>query len=333
MDQKVSWKTAILISIGIFVLSIILASLSSDKNSRLMSIGVSLFILSFLMPFLIRFYPVLEKIKERGNRWKSYSYIFLLIFASIILLLGILNPSSQPAQIPKEKALSQESKQEPVLEILQPPPDIKEWIGPQIVIKGKTDPNTKIKIQNNEVKVDENGIFTHTLELSEGKNTIEVIADNSQKQKKIILNIKRLGEKEIVERQSEYVSKQSVNWTDNIPQWVKDKLTSKQLKEFINVINKSSPEFRQTFVSDYAKELAQQNKIIVLGVWAKSLGLSINYQTDDAWEIVEMIKRKTNDFAYYRDEIKFLEFIVTVTDKIEGQKEYQKFLENLLKNF
>jgi hypothetical protein len=134
-------------------------------------------------------------------------------------------------------------------------------------------------------------------------------------------------------RQSGYVSKQSVNWTDNIPQWVKDKLTSEQLKEFINVINKSSPEFRQTFVSDYAKELAQQNKIIVLGVWAKSLGLSINYQTDDAWEIVEMIKRKTNDFAYYRDEIKFLEFIVTVTDKIEGQKEYQKFLENLLKNF
>jgi hypothetical protein len=202
MDQKVSWKTAILISIGVFLLSIILASFSPDKNSRLMSIGVSLFISSFLMPFVIRFYPVLGKIKEKGDRWKSYSYIFLLIFVSIVLLLGILNPNSQPANIPKEKTLSQESKQEPFLEILQPHPEIKEWTGSQIVIKGKTDPNTKIKIQNNEVKVDENGIFTYILELSEGKNTIEVVADNGQKQKKITLTITKRRQETVTSKQN-----------------------------------------------------------------------------------------------------------------------------------
>jgi hypothetical protein len=219
IDKKVSWKKAILISAGVFVLSIILMLSPSDKTSRLAIFGASLFILSFFMPFLIRFYPILGKIKEKRYKWKAYSYILMLIFASIILLLGIIGPNLETTentkerilsqenrnvikgktdpdtkikiQNNKERILSQEKRKEPFLEILQPPQDIKEWPEPQIVIKGKTDPNTKIKIQNNEVKVDENGIFTYTLELLEGKNIIKIIADNGQKQKKITLIIIR----------------------------------------------------------------------------------------------------------------------------------------------
>jgi hypothetical protein len=336
IDKKVSWKKAILISAGVFVLSIILMLSPSDKTSRLAIFGASLFILSFFMPFLIRFYPILGKIKEKGYKWKAYSYILLFIFASIILLLGIIGPNLETTENTKERILSQENRKEPLLEILQPSQDIKEWPERQIVIKGKTDPNTKIKIQNNEVKVDENGIFKYTLELLEGKNIIKIIADNGQKQKKITLIIKRLKENASSEKQSEYRSNnliKSTKWTDNIPQWIKDRLTSDQLKELVNIINKTSPEFRQTFVSDFAKKLAQDNKLIALGVWARSLGISVNYEMDDAWEIVEIIKRKTNNFAYYRDEIKFLEFVVTVTNKAEGQKEYQRFLESILKNF
>ena len=93
----------------------------------------------------------------------------------------------------KERILSQENRKEPLLEILQPSQDIKEWPERQIVIKGKTDPNTKIKIQNNEVEVGKDGIFTYTLELLEGKNIINIIADNGQKQKKITLIITRRG--------------------------------------------------------------------------------------------------------------------------------------------
>jgi hypothetical protein len=336
IDKKVSWKKAILISVGVFVLSIILMLSPSDKTSRLAIFGAFLFILSFFMPFLIRFYPILGKIKEKGYKWKAYSYILLLIFASIILLLGITGPNLETSENKKEEILSQEKRKEPFLEILQPPQDIKEWPEPQIVIKGKTDPDTKIKIQNNEVEVGKDGIFTYTLELLEGKNIIKIIADNGQKQKKITLIIKRLKENASSEKQSEYRSNnliKSTKWTDNIPQWIKDRLTSDQLKEFVNIINKTSPEFRQTFVSDFAKKLAQDNKLIALGVWARSLGISVNYEMDDAWEIVEIIKRKTNNFAYYRDEIKFLEFVVTVTNKAEGQKEYQRFLESILKNF
>jgi hypothetical protein len=145
------------------------------------------------MPFLIRFYPILGKIKEKGYKWKAYSYILLLIFASIILLLGIIGPNLETSENKKEEILSQEKRKEPFLEILQPPQDIKEWPEPQIVIKGKTDPDTKIKIQNNEVEVGKDGIFTYTLELLEGKNIIKIIADNGQKQKKITLIITRRG--------------------------------------------------------------------------------------------------------------------------------------------
>jgi hypothetical protein len=193
IDKKVSWKRAILISVGVFVLSIILMLSPSDKTSRLAIFGASLFILSFFMPFLIRFYPILGKIKEKGYKWKAYSYILLLIFASIILFLGIISPNLETTENTKKEILSQKNKKEPFLEILQPSQDIKEWPEPQIVIKGKTDPGTKIEIQNNEVEVDENGIFTYTLELLEGKNIIKIIADNGQKQKKITLIIKRRG--------------------------------------------------------------------------------------------------------------------------------------------
>ena len=172
IDKKVSWKKAILISVGVFVLSIILMLSPSDKTSRLTIFGASLFILSFFMPFLIRFYPILGKIKEKGYKWKAYSYILMLIFASIILLLGIIGPNLETTENTKERILSQENRN---------------------VIKGKTDPNTKIKIQNNEVEVGKDGIFTYTLELLEGKNIINIIADNGQKQKKITLIITRRG--------------------------------------------------------------------------------------------------------------------------------------------
>jgi hypothetical protein len=273
--------------------------------------------------------------KSKKQVLLTYGTTTLIFF----ILFLIFTPPPKTEQVQKNTLnkieTTQSQKNEPLLELSEITKGLNntEVILSKIVVEGKTDVGAKVKINNKEVAVDENGNFKDIVELSVGKNKIRIVADNGYKQKEITLNIKRLGEKEIAERQSGYVSKQSVNWTDNIPQWVKDKLTSEQLKEFINIINKTSPEFRQTFVSDYAKELAQQNKVIALGVWANSLGLSINYQMDDAWEIVERIKRKTNDFAYYRDEIKFLEFIVTVTDKIEGQKEYQKFLENLLKTF
>jgi len=75
----------------------------SDKTSRLAIFGASLFILSFFMPFLIRFYPILVKIKEKGYKWKAYSYILLLIFASIILLLGIIGPNLETTENTKER--------------------------------------------------------------------------------------------------------------------------------------------------------------------------------------------------------------------------------------
>jgi hypothetical protein len=281
----------------------------------------------------------LSQTKEKFQKpiYKVWWFWVFVIF--IILLVSSGGEKKETPPIEQTTEIKQEAiqpqKSEPFLELSEITKGLNntEVMLSKIVVEGKTDVGAKVKINNQEVAVDENGNFKDIVELSVGKNKIRIVADNGYKQKEITLNIKRLGEKEIAERQSGYVSKQSVNWTDNIPQWVKDKLTSEQLKEFINLINKTSPEFRQTFVSDYAKELAQQNKVIALGVWANSLDLSINYQMDDAWEIVERIKRKTNDFAYYRDEIKFLEFIVTVTNKIEGQKEYQKFLENLLKAF
>lgn len=122
------------------------------------------------------------------------------------------------------------------------------------------------------------------------------------------------------------------NWSQRIPESIKNQLTSQQLQEAIKLINKTTPEFRQTFVSDYAKELAQKNKIIVLGVWADSLGIKVNYQMDDAWEIVERIKRTSDNFAIYRDEIKFLEFITIVTNKGKIWQEYQNFLDTIFQS-
>jgi len=127
IDKKVSWKIAILISVGVFVLSIILMVSPSNKTSRLAIFGASLFILSFFMPFLIRFYPILGKIKEKGYKWKAYSYILLLIFASIVLLLVIIGPNLETTENTKEEILSQENRKEPLLEIIQPSQDIKEW--------------------------------------------------------------------------------------------------------------------------------------------------------------------------------------------------------------
>jgi len=114
---------------------------------------------------------------------------------------------------------------------------------------------------------------------------------------------------------------------EDISQEIKNKLTSEQLKQLIDSTNKSTPEFRQAFASDYGKELAQKNKTIALGLWAKSLGIPVNYQMDDAWEIYEKIKTKSNNFSIYQDGIKFLEFIVTVTDKSAGADEFLKIFE------
>lgn len=333
------WFWLIILYLIGFIGNIIEYIKERNFNGLFYSLLVSLFIFSLigLILGLKRPSSVLWWSRNKSKKQVLLTYgITTLIF---FFLLSIFTPPPKTEQTQNETSNKLETvksqKKEPFLELSEITKNLNntEVMWSKVIVEGKTEVGTQIKINNKEVTVDENGNFKDIVELSIGRNKIEIVADNGYKRKKITLTIKRLGEKEIAQKQRGNVPTQSKNWTENIPQWVKDKLTSEQLKEIINLINKTSPELRQTFASDYAKELAQKNKIIALGVWAKSLGLSINYQMDDAWEIVERIKRKTNDFAYYQDEIKFLELIVTVTDKVEGQKEYQKFLEDLLNTF
>lgn len=173
-------------------------------------------VIFFLFTFLAFIGFIIGLIKpDKVIRWgekktrKQVALVYgIAIIVFFILFAITIPPPEKKGEIKPEITQStqeQKQEQEPFLEIIHP----KEFVETEnsyIFIKGKTNVGTKIKVQSNEVSVDESGIFQQKVELSIGKNPIEIIADNGYKEKKIILTIKRLTEQEIAERKlSRYI--------------------------------------------------------------------------------------------------------------------------------
>lgn len=90
----------------------------------------------------------------------------------------------------------------PNFEILEPVNN-SEVENSTIAIKGRTDKNTKIEVQGNEVVVSKDGNFEKIIILSVGENQIIIVADNGKKKTEQIIKIKLLSQQEIADREGE----------------------------------------------------------------------------------------------------------------------------------
>ncbi len=66
----------------------------------------------------------------------------------------------------------------PVLEV-NTPPDQFNSISEDILVSGRTDPEAKVSINDQEIQVDQNGGFSETFKLSDNLNTIIIVATSS----------------------------------------------------------------------------------------------------------------------------------------------------------
>lgn len=77
------------------------------------------------------------------------------------------NPSTYPAT--NEKTIS--------LEILQPG-NQSFSTSQTITVKGKTVPNAEVSVNDKDLKADSNGIFSVAIQLDQGENTIDIVAND-----------------------------------------------------------------------------------------------------------------------------------------------------------
>lgn len=66
----------------------------------------------------------------------------------------------------------------PFLEVTQPADQLTTSTD-EIVVAGKTDPEAKVSINNQEIQVDQNGKFSQQIKLSDNANTITITSDSS----------------------------------------------------------------------------------------------------------------------------------------------------------
>ena len=162
------------------------------------------------------------------------------------------------------------------LEVFEPKTNT-EVENPQIVIKGKTDIGAKVMIQNNEVrvevKVNENGNFEQEIKLLIGENQIQIVADNSRKQKTLLLNVKLLSEQEIAERKAREARARKEE------EIRKQKIQKEQLKNEIRTIAESKLSGKNNMGEPYIR------KIEVIEQIGGGYGVFVEYNADDSLTI------------------------------------------------
>lgn len=117
--------------------------------------------------------------------------------ATIRLSLGINNLYAVTVDNQNQKSLPSASlnilykNTPPLLEVLEPENNILIKKNPSLVIRGKTENETKIYINNRLVVTDSEGIFSFSVKLDEGKNTYKISAVDIAKninEKELIVN-------------------------------------------------------------------------------------------------------------------------------------------------
>lgn len=88
----------------------------------------------------------------------------------------VIEPTAVPS--PDPNLMNRGNSDEKIALVVDSPVDGSEITGTTVIVRGMTVPGAEVAVNDKDIKADNNGMFSVTLDIEEGENIISVIANN-----------------------------------------------------------------------------------------------------------------------------------------------------------